>query len=301
LTLRQLEILRALVRSRTTVAAAQDLGLSQPAVSNALKTMEAQIGFALFERVNNRLFPTTEALALHKEAESIFALYANLESRVRDLRDSRSGHLRIVATPPLAYSVIPPALNRFLIARPKLRVYFDVRRYEGIIESIANRVTELGFALGLSSHPGIASEIVHRGEMVCVMPKDHELASRPVVSPRDLAPFPFIALERGTRLGEAVRKSFELAQTPFRHTVEVRYCNTACVLAAARVGISVVDPFSPRLDGSHNLAIRPFVPQTPAVAYVIWSEAQPLSRLARAFLQEIRATTEDRSIATPKA
>ena len=291
--LRQLEILRALVRSRTTVAAAQDLGLSQPAVSNALKTMEAQVGFALFERVNNRLFPTTEALALYKEAEAIFALHANLESRVRDLRDSRSGHLRIVATPPLAYSVIPPALNRFLAARPKLQVYFDVRRYEGIIESIASRVTELGFALGLSSHSGIASEVVHRGEMVCVMPADHQLAALPAISPRDLAPFPFIALERGTRLGEAVRKSFELAGAPFRHTVEVRYCNTACVLAAAGVGVSVVDPFSPRLDGSNGLAIRPFTPQTPAVAYVLWSEAQPLSRLARAFLQEIRSTAQD--------
>ena len=62
--LRQLEILRAVIRHRTTVAAADELALSQPAVSNALKTMEAQAGFALFERVNNRLFPTTEAMAL---------------------------------------------------------------------------------------------------------------------------------------------------------------------------------------------------------------------------------------------
>src|ERR1700722_5255550 len=176
--------------------------------------MEAQIGFALFVRATTRLFTPTEALALHKEAESIFALHANLENRVRDLRDSRSGHLRIVATPPLAYSVIPPALNRFLIARPKLRVYFDVRRYEGIIESIANRVTELGFALGLSSHPGIAPQTVRRGEMVCVMPKGHELSSRPVVSPRDLAPFPFIALERERRLAGAVPRGFKSAATP---------------------------------------------------------------------------------------
>lgn len=301
MTLRQLEILRALIRNHTTVAAAQDLGLSQPAVSNALKTMEAQAGFALFERVNNRLFPTTEALALYQEAESIFALHANLESRVRDLRESRSGRLRIVATPPLAYSMIPPVLNRFLGARPQIRVYFDVRRYEGIVESIANRVTELGFALGVSSHPGIASEIVHRGEMVCVMPAGHALAALPVVSPPDLAPFPFIALERGTRLGEAVRKSFELAEAPFRYTVEVRYCNTACVLAGAHVGVSVVDPFSPHLGGAHGLEIRPFTPRTPAVASVLWSEAQPLSRLARAFLQEIRASARDGGARTREA
>jgi DNA-binding transcriptional LysR family regulator len=49
MTLRQLETLRALIRHRTTVAAAKDLALSQPAVSNALKTMEAQAGVALFQ------------------------------------------------------------------------------------------------------------------------------------------------------------------------------------------------------------------------------------------------------------
>src|SRR5271166_4688206 len=72
MTLRQLEILRALIRHRTTVAAAADLALSQPAVSNALKIMEAQAGFVLFHRVNNRLFPSAEALALHEEGETIF-------------------------------------------------------------------------------------------------------------------------------------------------------------------------------------------------------------------------------------
>ena len=71
--LRQLEILRAVVRHRTTVAAADELALSRPAVSNALKTMEAQA-----ERVNNRLFPTAEAMALHKESEAIFALHAKI-------------------------------------------------------------------------------------------------------------------------------------------------------------------------------------------------------------------------------
>ena len=83
--LRQLEILRAVIRHRTTVAAADELALSQPAISNALKAMEAQAGFALFERVNNRLFPTSEAMALYKESEAIFALHAKLENRVRDL------------------------------------------------------------------------------------------------------------------------------------------------------------------------------------------------------------------------
>src|SRR6266566_1166749 len=185
-------------------AAADELALSQPAISNALKAMETQAGFALFERINNRLFPTTEAMALYKESEAIFALHAKLENRVRDLRECRSGLLSIVATPPLAYSIIPPALSGFLRRRAQTRVFFDVRRYEGIIDGVTSRVAELGFALGLSHHPGIAHEVVHTGEMVCVLPLRHPLAERPVISASDLAGSPFIGLERGTRLGEAV-------------------------------------------------------------------------------------------------
>ncbi|PMX86641.1 transcriptional regulator, partial [Pseudomonas sp. GW460-C3] len=89
--------------------------------------------------VNNRLFPTAEAMALYKESEAIFALHAKLENRVRDLRENRAGHLSIVATPPLAYSIIPPALSGFLRQRPETRVFFDVRRYEGIIEGVLSR------------------------------------------------------------------------------------------------------------------------------------------------------------------
>ena len=288
MTLRQLEILRSLIRHRTTIAAGRDLGLSQPAISNALKTIEAQSGFAMFHRVNNRLFPTAEALALHEDGEAIFALHAKLENRVRDLRDNRSGHLSIVGTPPLAYSLIPPALQRFLGARPSTQVFFDVRRYEGVIEAVLSRVAELGFAFGFSPQPGLTHEVLHTSEMVCVFPPDHALARHDVVSAGDLVGLPLIGLERGTRLGEAVRTSFEQAGAPFRPTVEVRYCNTACVLAAARVGVAVVDPFSPRQGGSHDLAVRPFRPVTPAAACVLWSEAQPLSRLARAFLDEVR-------------
>ena len=284
-----------MIRHHTTVAAAADLALSQPAVSNALKVMEAQAGFALFERINNRLFPTPEALSLYKEAESIFAQHAQLEGRVRDLRENRAGYLRLVATPPLGYSIVPPALKRFLVSRPNVRVFFDVRRYEGIIEGVTTRVAELGFALGLSRHPGIGSEVVYRGAMVCVFPPGHALAALDTITPADLAPYPFIGLERGTRLGEAVRASFEDAGIPFRSTVEVRYCNTACVLAAVGVGVSVVDPFSPSQGGSHDLVVRPFLPTTPAVAYVLWSEAQPLSRLAKAFLDEIRMSGEGAS------
>src|ERR1700738_1654762 len=72
--LRQFEILRAVMRTRSTVAAAQNLGMSQPAVSNAIKHAESALGFLLFDRVNKRMIPTQEAQILLAEAEPLFLM-----------------------------------------------------------------------------------------------------------------------------------------------------------------------------------------------------------------------------------
>lgn len=299
--LRQLEILRAVIQHRTTVGAARALHLSQPAVSNAIRQMEAQAGFALFERVNNRLFPTREARVLHEDAAAIFTLHAGLESRLRDLRESKAGHLRIVATPPLGHSAVPAALRAFLARRPQVRVFFDVRRFEGVTESLDAGLADLGFMLGLDATAGLARETLFGGEMACVMPPAHPLAALDSVSPADLAAHRFIALERGTRMGEAVRASFRAADCPFEFAVEVRYCNTACVLAGAGVGVAVVDPFSAGDAAGRSLAVRRFIPRTPVDACAAWSATRPLSRLVEAFLDEMRRETRRVALAEAAA
>jgi DNA-binding transcriptional LysR family regulator len=59
------------------------------------------------------------------------------------------------------------------------------------------------------------------------------------------------------------------------------------VLAATGVGVAVVDPFSPH-QGGHDLVVRPFTPRTPISAYMLWSEARPLSNIAKTFRAEVR-------------
>lgn len=286
--LRQIELLRAVVRCETTVRAAQELGLSQPAVSNAIKHLESQIGFPLFERVNNRLFPTAEARSLYKDSEPIFALHAAFEGKVQDIKENRAGHIRIIATPPLGYGVLPSALRNFLAKRPKVRVSFDVRRFEHVIESVENGTAELGFVMGLDDDRGLACETFFTGDMVCVMRPDHPLAAKPTITPEDLRDVPYIALEQGTRMGTIVRNAFAQAGAPFRFSVEVRYCNTACVLVESGVGVAVVDPLSPVFSGHYDLAIRPFSPASEVRASAVRSRKRPISRAAEAFLREVR-------------
>nr|WP_047579533.1 LysR family transcriptional regulator [Methylobacterium sp. ZNC0032] len=286
--LRQIELLRAVVRCETTVRAAQELGLSQPAVSNAIKHLESQVGFPLFERVNNRLFPTAEARTLYEESEPIFTLHAALEARVQDIKENRAGHIRIIATPPLGYGVLPAALRNFLAKRPKVRISFDIRRFEHVLESVENGTAELGFVMGLDDDRGLEAETFFAGDMVCVMRPEHPLATKETITPEDLREAPYIALEQGTRMGTIVRRAFAQADVPFRFSVEVRYCNTACVLAESGVGVAVVDPLSPVFSGHYDLAIRPFAPASEVRASAVRSRKRPISRAADAFLREVR-------------
>ncbi|WP_249193273.1 LysR substrate-binding domain-containing protein [Gluconobacter sphaericus] len=286
--LRQLEILRAIVRYNTTVAAGHALGLSQPAVSNALKVMEEQVGFALFQRVNNRIFPTPETKILLAEAESIFDTHKRLESRIKDIRDNKAGQLRLIATPPVGYGVLARAIREMQIRRPRVRTFFDTRRYEEVLESIETHQAELGFILGFAERPGICSEVLYEGEMVCVMLPQHPLAACEIITPKDLHHHRLIAQEQETKLGAALHRAYEQMGVELTFAVEVRYGLTACILADQGVGVAVVDPLTANSAGRFRLIQRPFSPSIPVAASAVWAENRSLTRLAKTFLGEMR-------------
>lgn len=287
--LRQLEMLRAVIRCETTMGAARELALSQPAVSNAIKHMEMQLGFPLFDRINNRLFPTPEARALYEESEPIFQMHTSLTSRIQDMKERRTGHLRISATPPLAHAAVPKALQRFMARHQQVRAHIDIGDAQKVIESVQNGVAELGFVLATPrTPPSLQSEALMQSRMVCVLRPEHVLARNEVIRPEDLRNTAVIALARDTRFGKAVRQAFMMTGEVLNYAVEVRYCNAACVLAQSGIGVAIVDPFSALCAESADLVVRPFEPETTVTAYVIFSERQPVSRLAKFFIEEVR-------------
>lgn len=285
--LRQIEILRALMRLGTTAAAARALGMSQPAVSNALKQMEAQLGFPLFERVNNRLFPLDAAVTIQEESEAIFALHAALQDRLQDLREAKTGRLRVLSTPPLGWSILPRALEEFSRRFRRVRIFFDIRELDEVVASVESGKTDLGFGLGLGPQATLEVASLVEGRMVCALPPGHPLAARATLTPRDVAGSEFISLDAGTRMGAAVRRGFQAAQVPFGFRAEVHTCATACALVSAGMGVSIVDPFSAARHP--ELETRAFEPPIPSVAWAFWSNRKPLPEAGRRLVAEVRA------------
>jgi DNA-binding transcriptional LysR family regulator len=286
LNIRHLEVFEALMRCRTTVSAAEELGISQPAVSNAIKALEKQVGFALFERANRILRPTEDARLLLAEVEPVFAMLRSIETEIRDLRAARAGRLRLSSTPPLGHAALPEALRGFLADRPGVTVRYDVRRMETVLQSVESGAVDVGFALGIEEHRELEVIPLHRGAMVAVMPADHPLAKLDAVTPRDLSRHTLIGLE--TNLGALVRAAFAQEGVQHKARIEARYCHTACILAGAGIGVSVVDPYSAGKAEHLNVAFRPFLPAAPVVASAIVRSADELSKVAAAFIGTVR-------------
>ncbi|SFB63758.1 DNA-binding transcriptional regulator, LysR family [Rhizobium sp. NFR07] len=293
ISLRLLEIFGAMMRCETTVEAAEQLGISQPAVSNGIRQLENQLGVTLFERLHRRLEPTEEALLLFDEVRPIFGMLRSFSTRARSIRHGTSGRLRVISTPPLGNTVAPMALARFLKDRPDVSVSYDVRRLEHVIEDVQSGAADVGLAIALERHPSVNVEILSRTHMVALVPKGHAVAARQEVTVNDLTEHGFIGLEVESRMGQLLRDAFERDGIAYEPRVEVRYCATAAVLAGAGIGAAVVDPYSAAYQPSEGLVQLPFQPPCEIAAVLITRKGVPRSRLLHGFITELKRAAGD--------
>jgi len=145
--------------------------------------------FPLFERINNRLFPTAEARSLYQDSDPIFMMHAALEASA-GFEGEQGRPSPALATPPLGYSVTPSALRRFLRDGPKMRVFFDVRRFENVIDSVDNGLAELGFVMGLGDYRGSTPRSFFSERMGLRDAPDHPSRKRATIVPGDLKNVP---------------------------------------------------------------------------------------------------------------
>lgn len=102
------------MKCRSLTKAAEQMHLSQPAISQALRDLEGQLGLTLFVRGGRLMRPTAEALALLSEVELLSARVGSLMARVTELRDRQAGQLAVATIPVLATGPLPLVIAKFL-------------------------------------------------------------------------------------------------------------------------------------------------------------------------------------------
>lgn len=292
LSLRQLQVVHAVSRAGSVTAAADGLGISQPAVSMMLRDCARLAGFPLFLRKQGRLQPTAETRVLLTDLERVFDGVDRIGRLIEDMGDAHVGTIQIAATATLANNILPMAIAAFQRARPRIQIGVRTTDIPSVITSVVREEVDLGLALSPLTHHDARATDLCVADLVAIVHPGHELAGREALEPRDIQPFPLISFSRSQPLGTLVEQAFRDAGLPRRIAIEVNQTSVACALARAGAGVAVIDPFWLIEAREHGVVCLKFRPKTPVSAQVLTAKSAPLSRPARLFVATLRRTVQ---------
>ncbi len=296
--LRELEILRALISSRKTTSAAASLGVSQPAVSRAIASLEARVGRTLFSRDGGRLVPTAEAFALEEEARPIFAALDRIA--VWPDGPAKRGVLKVAASPTLAQFLLPDIVAQFRQAEPELTIQVEIGTGTSVVASIADRLADIGLVDQPASHPGVRAEPLREAVAHCLMPCSHRLAAKPSVTAADLDGEAMIALAR--RFASRVQADRLFAAMGVQPRIVAEAATSAFVAELVRrgVGLALINPFPLSLGaGLQGLVARPFEPAITYTTMLLFPASGAASPAARRFADALKAIQPDDGLTIP--
>jgi DNA-binding transcriptional LysR family regulator len=296
-TLRELEVLRAMIASRKTIAAATMLGISQPAVSRAIASLEARIGRTLFSRDGGRLAPTADAFALEAEAGEIFAALERL-SRWPDGAHGRT-LLRIASSPTLAQLLLTGFIARMRIAEPSLTYSVEICTGTDVLAAVADRRVDLGLLDMPVGHPAIRAETIREAHVHVLMPEDHPLAALPAISASDLADVPLILLPHRFAARGEIDKSFQRAGVRPNMVAEVSVTAFAAELVRQGLGLSIFNPFPLAMTAIPGTVWRPFHPMIQYRTYLLFPATGGVDPAARRFADMMARDMPEDGISRP--
>ncbi|NOX23358.1 MAG: LysR family transcriptional regulator [Actinobacteria bacterium] len=196
ISLRELENLVALAEHCSVTRAAYAVGLSQPAMSAALKRLEHTVGSTLFVRQRGqgiRLTPEGEILVA--EARSLMARSDELQARISGATSARSGRLVVAALVTVAPIVIPSLVRRFQATYPDVMVEIRIGSQDQLLDWLATGVAHLAITYDLEFGSAVDFERLIDAGPCAVLPEDHPLAIKNRIHLSELADEPYILLD----------------------------------------------------------------------------------------------------------
>ncbi len=289
--IKQLEVLRTLLSTGSTIATAKAMGLSQSGVSRILAQLESDLALTLFARDKGRLIPTPEAAILARDAENVLLAVDRMAGHAEDLRNGASGPeiVRIGLPSSMWENFAPAMLIDYVRDFPGVRIETFFETTTAINKLVGERVIDLGF-LRMEGEvgPGIAVEKVASGESVCVIPKDHPLAGLEEITVRDLRNVPLVLIGKQRPNRMALDQAFKRAGVKQMVKIETHTNSSACSYVAHGLGIAIISSFYANLYRHLPVVHRPFVPRTAQEFGLARAAGVPLSIAAQALSDALK-------------
>jgi DNA-binding transcriptional LysR family regulator len=293
LNLRHIEIFHEVYRAGSISAAARALNVSQPSVSKVLKHAEGRLGFPLFRLVKGRLVATDEAHALFPDVDEIYGRIESLRETTRNLLNGGEAHLRLAVLPSLGLGVAPKAVAQFRQRHPGVTFTLQTLHNEDMLRALYERKSDLAVAYEAPRHPRLAHTRIATGELVLLYRREHLPEAPPRLSIDTFPSHDMISLAGSGPVGalyasEVVQRNLVRAEGLVAQTYYI-----AAALVRHGAGVAIVDEFTARANQGPDLDFRPLEEAVTFGVHCIYLEDQPLSKIARAFVNALKAEIQE--------
>ena len=201
----QLYIFYMVARLQSFSKAAQELSISQPAVSIQVRELENSLGTSLLHRMRRELRLTETGEAVLSYTQRIFALADEMHSVVQDIQGLHSGRLTIGSSTTPGEYILPWLIGKFRQQHSGIQVSLTIANTQGVIDQIYAHELDIGMAGSPVNVKGLASFPYVLDRIVVIAAPNHPLAQQDGVTIRDLRKYDFIMREPGS----ATRKTAE--------------------------------------------------------------------------------------------
>lgn len=285
----QLEVLATVARERSFSRAAEVLGRSQPAVSQAISRLESQLGETLFDRSSKdgTLTPAGELLLEH--AHQILNIRRDAETSIRELRSLRNGKVTISANEHTVFYLLPK-IAEFMTKHPNIKIEVKRGVASRIPKQVIAREAELGVISFTPADDSVRSIPVFEDELVLVLAPTHRFANKETVTINELGNEVFIAHNAVSPYRQRVIETFDKNRVPLSIAVELPSLEAIKRLVEQGTGVALV----PRLTAESEIASGALIGITvPEMRLkrklnIIYRRNATLSHAASAFLEICR-------------
>jgi DNA-binding transcriptional LysR family regulator len=236
----RLAVFRAVARHSSFRKAAEELYLTQPAVSLQIKALEEDMGVQLFDRTGVQVALTAAGKVLLSHAEEAQELLRQAEHEIAALSGELAGQLALGASTTIAQYVLPRMLGEFMRENPRVQLSLISGNTERIVEAVAAHKIALGFSEGPSRSKDVKEEPFLADELVLIVPAAHEWAEGERISTKELLEARLLMRE----LGSGTRHVVEMALAaqgvkPASLTVAMELDSTEAIKSAVEAGLGV--------------------------------------------------------------
>ena len=208
---RQLAAFCAVVERKSFSQAAERLGVTQPAVSLQIRSLEQRLGRQLLDRSGRRVEPTEAGRRLYSSAQRLLAAEEHLlEDLDADDEGAITGTLELGASTGPGGTVVPLLLCEFQEQHPDVRVRLIVSDTQTVVDRVGERELELGIVGAGRRHRGVAFEPFFRDEVVLACPSVHRFAGK-TISVDDLKGEKLIVMQEGAGVRQVIEDELRKA------------------------------------------------------------------------------------------